>query len=363
MALTSLGMLLEMPPIPLISESASGTMVIDAAGELAAGVFQIPQAGDVTGVFLRTGPVTTSTPLSVGLQTVSAVTGDPDGGAYKGSAVGTIAAPASNTNYEVTLGTQATAAVQGDVVALVVGFTAAVGNLAIFRQANVFFVNGFDFPYTDGYVGVGPAWSQSGRVPSFALKYSDGSYVPIPGLFPQPSTSSMAFASGSTPDERGNKFQLPFGCRVVGYWVNLGAAIPATGLSVVLYDSDGSTPLFTSTPDPEQERGGAGLFTLMLASPVTLLASTWYRLTVLPGASNVTIYDWTWPSAAMLGALPLGANCQQCQRTNAGAWTDTNTASRVLMGLLIDQIDVSAGGGGGVMLGMPNLMPTGADIR
>ncbi len=333
MALTSLGALLEMPPIPpMIWPAYVSNATIDAAGELAAAVFQVPQNGDITGVAVVITGVTTAKSLDVGLQTVSLVTGNPDGGAYKGMTVGTIPIP-SFAMWEVTLGTQATAAVKGDVVAMVVGFTSDVGNLKTMNS----YVSFPDFPYVDSYIGT-PAWSKQNYAPIVAVKYSDGTYVPISGVFPQPTNASTAFNSGSTPDERGNKFQVPFGCRVVGYWVHLGAAIPADALSVVLYDSDGATPLFTSTPDPEQEYGGAYCFTYMIATPVTLLASTWYRLTVLPGASNVTIYDWTWPSAAMLGALPMGSNCIQTQRTNAGAWTD-NTDRRVLVGLLVSDIN------------------------
>src|SRR3989304_6613560 len=111
----------------------TSTYTLDATGEKAATVFQIPEDGNITTLGFRTATVTTGDTLKVGLYTIDA-SGDPTATAYKGMVAGTqaILATEDNTYFNVTLGTQATSVVKGDIVALVIEYNSYVaGSMGI----------------------------------------------------------------------------------------------------------------------------------------------------------------------------------------------------------------------------------------
>jgi len=306
------------------------TKTLDASTDKLAYVFQIPKSGNVTKIGFRTSTVTVADTLKITLQTVDS-SGNPTGTLYGGSALVTQAAPASNTWYEVTLGTPA-AAIQGDVVAAVIEFNSYVaGNLQITIHAD-----GPKFPFINQNDAA--AWAhQSGGI-IMSLGYDDGSYG-MNNTLPITAFTSQAYNSGSTPDERALKFSIPVTCRVCGASINIATAAGAN-FDVVLYDTDGTTVLASVSMDGDVKGGTAmNRMVVYFPTPVTLTAGASYRLSVKPTTANsVTVIEMTVNNAAYLEAIPGGTTCILSTRTDAGAWSDTTTI-RPKQGLIIDQLD------------------------
>jgi len=315
--------------------------IIDATGEKVGFVFQVPKTGTIDRVCFRVRDVTTSQTLRAGLETVDATTGAPTGTQYGGSAVGTQAAPVQQTFYEVTLGTAASATA-GDTVALVVQFDSTVGNLRLGQIDGLSGGPRAGIPYINHYT---TAWakSQSG-VPLMAIRYDDGSYENI-GAMPFASRTDTAFNSGSTPDEIGNYFTLPGPMRAAGVFA---IATPTGAFDIVFYE--GSTALRTISVDPDVVgNAGAVEFFLRFSSPVSLTASTAYRIVFKPTTTtNISVRQLGVLSTAMLDVLPGGSDWYKTSRSDAGSWTEDNTARIWGLGILFDQIDDGASAGGGV---------------
>jgi hypothetical protein len=316
--------------------SGYGVSLIDATGEMAGFCIQVPKSGNIDRVGFRTGTVTTPQTLRVGIETLSS--GNPSGSQYGGSAVGTQASPATNTFYEVTLGTPATA-VKGDFIAVVVQFNSTIGNLEIAGANNT--APNHLYPCCMEKVGAGPTWAKVVRNPCLTIRYDDGTYGNI-NCFPGISVTEQSYSSASTPDERGLKFKLPVPVTVIGVYYR--AAIGSAGTyDLVLYDSDGTTALATKTVTQVNLTGTFDdPIKIIFNSAVTLLANTFYRLVVKPTSGTAFLYELTVNTAAMLDGWAGGQNFHLTTRTDAGAWTDTTT-KRPYIGLMVSQFQDGGG--------------------
>jgi len=317
-------------------------MVLDAAGEKASCIFQIPKSGTITNIGFMTGAVTSSQTLKVGVYSLDA-SDDPSTTVYGGMAAGTQASPAADTWYEVALGTNATATA-GDVVAVTIEWNATAGNLEIRQMAgNSGGIAQVGLPFNTHYTA---AWSkQTTTIPCIAIKYDDGSYAEIPLTLPVTAITQRYFSSGSTPDERGMKFTLPAPMRLTKFWLYQRISDVADW-DFVLYDS-GNSVLLTQTLNHSVGATGR-LKVFELSTKQSLTASSVYRAVIKPttATSDFYIHDMTLNSVAMLDIFGGGQNFHATERTDAGAWTDTTT-SRPLMGFVFDQVDDGTGGGGG----------------
>lgn len=309
-------------------------------------VIQIPKAGNITKVGFRTAAVTTANDLQVGIFTVDATTGNPDtASAYKTMAVGTQAAPAANTWYTVTLGTQATSVVQGDVVGVIIQSADADAidlSISLADSANWVSL----VPYGVHYNNATTTWAKTVGSPIISLEYDDGSYAQIQGVLPASGLTDRAYDTvGAEEDEGGNMFQVPFKCRVVGWWfygdVN-------ADLTVKLYDSDGSTVLTSFAYDLQQQQGSTNGFRWgLFPASQTLSINTNYRITTLASSSTGhQMSDMTVTAAAVMDAMPGGQEVHYTSRDGGGSWAQITTR-RAMIGVLIDQFDDGASTGGG----------------
>lgn len=181
--------------------------------------------------------------------------------------------------------------------------------------------------------------------PIGALKYSDGTYAQSVwhGVYPVIGADSTLFSDASTPDEYALRFQFPYKCRVTGFWFS-GDPV-GDDLTVVLYD--GTTALATSTIlEDNTASTTSGIRHGFFDNAQELTANTTYRLSYKAGASSSRINRFTLPGSAYLEALSPGVEWYESTRTDAGAWSDSNT-TRPWMGLIVDGIEFTAGGGGG----------------
>ena len=179
--------------------------------------------------------------------------------------------------------------------------------------------------------------------PQLGVQYDDGTWAYLgPTWYPYSGVNTATWNNTSTPDERGLFFSVTVSTRIAGMWFR---GDNTAALDVVLYDSGGSA-LVTVSVDTAVDSATGGLNFLVPFPPTTLTANATYRLVVKPtSGSNVTLYDFDVPGNAYLSAVEGGIGWYYTERTDAGAWTDTNT-KRPWMGILIDGVDVSSSSGG-----------------
>lgn len=319
-------------------------LTIDAASEKAAMIFQAPKTGNVSAIMWKTGTVTTGATLDVRLETVDTTTGHPTGTLKGTNSNGSqVVANTDDDKVFVTTLTTACAVTKGDIIAVViVNPGASFGNMVVSSINNM----GGYYPYTDLYT---TSWSLQAPSPVAALKYDDNTYSQVPGCYPFETFTSVNFNNGSSPDEIGNIFQVPFKCRVTGWWLYTQPIGATRDFDIVLYDSNGTTALQTYSFDPNVDSGtGAQSFRCGLFSGTsTLTINTNYRIAMKPTTANSNnLWYYSVLSSDILGAFSGGSNMHRTGRTDAGSWTQV-TDERCLIGVLIDQLDDGVGSGGG----------------
>jgi hypothetical protein len=314
-------------------------------------IFRIPASGNIDNIHYRVSTSTTpNLTLSVSVQTVDPATGLPTGTNYKGHTTVTSVNPTTG-NKVANVGI--VGAVAGDEVSLDFGITA----------------------YTSGLIALLVGWSGSGAAQAkpaypyaiantaaanvfatlnssaheFALEYADGAYFPCVGgremgMLVGTQTSNAVTNSGTT--RRANIIRPPTACRCIGVWcqANIGG-----GVSLVLRDALTDAVLATATPDKDV-RGIATVDTYFYpwdaGATVNLVGGTDYYISFEgTDATGGTLYQMTnIPAVAQLDGISGGQNCYGFNY--AGSWVAANT-TRNQLGLILDQFDNGAGGGGG----------------
>lgn len=345
MTLTSIGHVV----MPLEMKGTSvNQYILDADGEYVSAVFRIPKTGTLKKVCVCVGSISSPDTILVRLETVSGT--HPSGTLYATGASGSIESPTQGTMYWVALnGSTGVSVTAGDLVALKMSLDYVDGYVRI-EMNNTALSTGASFPYLANYLGGSSTVATIS--PMLSLQY--GEIISIYGMAAcQHATES--FGDESEPALVGNMIKFPFGCRVTG--VALVADIDYAA-NIILYDSstadaDFSTPLATLTIDPTA-RGYSSAYThrYMFTSPITLTKDLWYRIVLAPTTADVvglgvsTFLDDG--SLHGIDAVPMGQNCVY---TSANAspgeeadWAQDDT-KRAMIALVVDQIDIPAGGG------------------
>lgn len=324
----------------LLAGAGSGysTMALDASGEQAAFIFQIPESGTVDAIRIRVVGATTPELLRVGLYTVDA-SGNPTASAYGGMVAGT-GTPAANSDLRVALATSATV-VAGEFAAVVVEFDSAVGAVSIGRAFNP----QSNIPYSALFTA---SWAKSHEPPVFALEYAGGIYHNAFGVLPFTggmSAESFHLNTGIF-DEYGFLWTPPFPGRLRGVLAFLGPG----GNAYELVRYDGTTPVETLAFDGDYAgNGGLRVTTLLLPTPAVFAAGDPVRVAIRPTTgSGIFLAHGTVGDAAVLGAW-FGAGFTLCRRLDQGAWTDETTMVPFMFPLF-DQLDDGAGGGSSGLL-------------
>ena len=319
-----------------------GSNVIDAAGEKVALIIRAPKTGTLERVGIRFGTVTTAADIKVSFQNVSSLDADGTADQYR---VISSASVVSNTFVESGImssdgtdtGTKRSVT-KGELFAVVVEFDSSAGNLQVSSTTAPSFLLA---PYCRHFT---TAWATTNSLMLVGLKYTDN-YELIGAGWPFSALTLLSNGNGGNPDEYGNVFTLPFKARVTGWW---GVMLFTSGrnFDIVIYDNSNNVLLSSSYLGENMRPSNAGLAQLYFDSTVELAANTTYRIVLKPTTiSGNSLQFGTVASAAILNSLPMGDAFKRTHRTDAGAWTDTNT-ERFFLGLLVDQLDdgVSSGG-------------------
>lgn len=318
--------------------SALGSVSLNDADNAAALILNVPQDGSITDVgFLLNSENGTSPAYNCGIVTLDA-NGRPTTTAYGGSAITSAQWTSAGWKW-VTLSTPATANA-GDFAAVHIypGASAPDGtNYIATPTSGIAAGMGRNASYTT-------AWSVQTAGAGYAIKYGTGE---VYGLALSTNTIHLSINSGTTPDEVGCLFQVPAAmtCRGARVFHNNSGLSSSTAIDVVLYDGSNSVLASVSLADKDLFDDVNDIDVSWDA--VSLAAATNYRLIIKPTTTGpFYAQKWAFESTAALAAIPEGVRWQWTERTDAGPWTDTNTAV-CPMGLYVTDITFSVVGGGG----------------
>lgn len=318
------------PDIGAYNSLSQQACLMDNTGEYTAMFVTVPESGSITHVVFRTGTVTTSQSLTVTLETVGS-DGNVSGTMYGGSTGGTVASVASNTYYEVALGTPATATA-GDLVGVRIAYTSAIGNLNINSVSYSSSASGYMVCYTGSV-------NKYQMTPFVRFRY--GSTYPMMNAHPS-LPSQILFNSGSATNVYGNEFTITTPVRVVGlagWFYNVSGG----GYRLHLRDSSGNV-IATALRDVDGDQHTGQFGARVQITPVILSAGT-YKVTVeVLSTGSHGFYYWSHYSEEYLRqSLLLPSGWMYCERTSGGAWS--NISSRVgLISIVIDKIWSPSGG-------------------
>lgn len=334
---------------------SNANFTFNAAGDKIAFVFQAPSATVPDIVAFRCDTVTTAGTagaVDCTLETLDTA-GLPSGTPVTGSATASVTF--STVGVKTASGLSGTATVtQGTQYAIVL--TAGAG----WDRALTLLVStgesqgalGMPYNLTKDTAG---AWTKRIVGPNLGwcigLAAAGGTYLHIPGLGGAYSDASLqAFNDATNPDERGNRFSLPFPATIYGALVmsTWGSAPGANdNFSLSIYTSHTSaTPTQAETIAIDGDAQVQGLsHVILFDTGVDIAANTVFALAIkAAGTEDANMVRWTYASNAHL-ASHLGTNVYSTTRNNAtGAFTDNST---MVYGIypLISKLDDGAGGG------------------
>lgn len=312
-------------PKPVQSYQYSG-MTLNGTTTKNGYVTIFPYTGTINNVLIRTRTVTTSQTLKVSLQGVG-TDGKPDGTilGVGNSAYGTQGSLVQATVYTIAL-TSALSVTRGDKVAVVVEWNSTAGSITM-SQGDGEVCNNF---YTCTYTGGAWTITASGEAPIIGFEYTDGFHGFT--TYPFAAITGTAFNNTSTPDEIGVLINNPTTIIACGAFLYVNKGFDCT---VKLYDSADNVLASQALVPGNRWNAALAFDYLYFASDVTIQKNQNYRLTLVPDtASNVTLLEYTMPSASALNSLSLGSAFSRTSRTDAGAWTN-NAGLRPTIGLLI----------------------------
>jgi hypothetical protein len=321
------------------SLSISAALLIDATGEKAA--FQGPvqwndnsTSKDITKVGIRFGTVTKAggSALTLSLQNVSTAAGtpmQPDETQDQTVAIANANAAFASNAYLHSAALSANRTVSRDELLAVVLEYDGAGRLG----SDSVVLSGHASVDTGGYaramavLKTGGTWAQQSVLSNVILEFTDGSFGTLGGGMPFSAVNNHAYKSDSSPDEYALKFQLPFAGKIGGVdlW-NYMAAV-TSDFSVVLYDSDGTTALATTTVSGYHGFASFREMFVPFSTEIAFAANTNYWISVKPTQATSLVYiAYTDVSAVgHMDAYIGGQNWLMNSRTDAGAWSNVTT--------------------------------------
>lgn len=372
MALTATPHGLHFPPTAWAGTLSAAT--IDAAGEKFAMIGRVYMEGRATGAkTLSTGNIqfctaavtfnNGGTTVDVGIQGVASGAGplaQPDGTfSVKKTLTGGGGGLTSSAWTTVTMDTGTVNLSHGDLVAVVLDMTARGGGDTVGIAYRFPLLGNNYFPTTNIFLA--SAWQTSrtvgaGNVPIAVITFNDGTKATLDSSWPAKSATTETFTDSTNPDERGMIFQVPWDCKIDGFWMYGGTTDAGSDFSLKLYSDPTGTPSAVSggTIAVLAEQLGApaadGMMFFNLATEISLTRNTDYALMLrASGTSNARLFAATLGDAGHRVFWPGGTTIAKGSRQNdTGAFTAESPAITMYsMGVRISQVhDTSSGSGG-----------------
>jgi hypothetical protein len=311
------------------------------ANDRVAMVVQVPKSGTLDWFEWRTGAVSNNPDngMRQSFQDISATNGHPDGvvDQYR-DITGTFSANA----WQVPSGTMTDTGADGGTKRTVTkgDWLGCVIDFVSFVALDQIQISTITTPLVHNFAWISDAstgtYAKLANGPVMALRYSDGTYAEFfAPVLPALTFTTNTYGNGSTPDERALRFTVPAACRCAGIWF-YGAM--ASDCDAILYDSSSNVLTSISLDVDRRTDTNTRNHVAYFATPVNLTANTVYRMALKPTtASTITTYDIDVNAGALMACMEGGSSWYSSTRTDAGAWTDTQT-SRPTIGILIDAI-------------------------
>ncbi len=266
------------------------------------------------------------------IDTASGAPGRPDGSVDQSVTIANADTGfASNTWYTTAALDADRTIANGDVVCVVWAF-GTFGSGDSFQLNYLTFPTNYWFPNSVTFNGT--SWSNWGNANgNVAFDFADGSRGVFTGGLPTASTTQFSINTGTTPDEVALRFIPDVDEKIAGAQWYVTSDNNAN-FDVVLYDS-GSSVLASASVNGHTSYQNSTTQAIQVGwNEVSLSSGQTYRLAIKPTtANNVGMQYFTVGNSSVLNAWPGGPNAYYSQRTDAGAWTDTNT--RVPRGVLL----------------------------
>lgn len=352
---------------------SNGVVTFDSATDRLAWVGFSYIADAIHKIYFRTGTVTTGDTVEVRIETVT--NGKPSGTLWAANTNVTVAIADSDDNVWKTAALTADASVViGSLYAIVIIHSSGATPNEQFSVAAPWILN------NQGQVPIiwqdtgGGTWTSIQGAGTLAgynwiVEMTTAGVVQTNGLFPVDTGVTNTYNSGSAPNEKALRFQVPFKCRVIGAKVSMFNTAAAADFTVTLWPASSTTDadaLAQKAVDGDTTVSTTidGNYLVYLSAAVTLSVNTTYYLGLRADtANNITLGELTTagtgePATAMNAfPIPNAGAIYKSARTwtagTAGAWTNTTT-TMPLISLILDQLDDGAGGSAG-MLYTPNL--------
>lgn len=322
--------------------SAGDTM--DAAGEYVAYVFEAMEAMTVSHVGWRNAGATGSPTADVRIETVDPATGLPTGTLWATNTNIVTGALSANT-WNLNALTASASIASGDFFAVKIAYNSGT-SFQISRSSSNWNASS-SWPHWRVLNTGTPTLGDITNHFLLALGSNATTFYRLPSSFPATAYTNTTFNSGSSPNRRGIRFQIPFKARLRG----VGFATAQVGdFQLGIYNDAGTSQETKNFEGDLQRFGRANL----LNTGVVINANTWYRATIeATTVTNQAISTFSLPSADYVSALPWGAFGHETT-FNGSAWDDTATTTIPIMTLAFDQVDDGTGSGasgGGHILG------------
>lgn len=331
-------------------------LTFDSTSDRLAYVGRSPVTDSLTTVYFRTATVTTGSTLDVRIETVS--NGRPTGTLWATNTNVTVVVADTDDNAwkTATLTAAASLTIEDEFAIVIVNSSGTPNMQLVSLPAGLGTgMNGGQYPLRLQDTGAG-TWATVDGL-EWICQFSTAGVVHMPGLFPVSGAGTItSFNSGTSPNERALRFQVPFACRARGIRVPIFNVAAGANFTISLWDSagdvDGEALAQVSMDGDFAISTTADGYVDVFFSPVTVSINTTYYIGVRADTANSLgvgeIANSTISNA--LRALP-GVNAQTYLATRtwtagtAGAWS-TTTTTLLLAHLIIDQHDDGAGSGG-----------------
>lgn len=200
------------------------------------------------------------------------------------------------------------------------------------------------FSARNPYLTTGGAKSTTPQITTIALRSSQYCYGPV-----VKAAASYTFNSTSTPDETALRIMLDsdvcdtYDIDAIGF--SCSANTTGRSYRVRVYDTDGSTVLYSKDFDTSKMVNQPGLFFSLFDDTITLQSGSEYRVSItsLSTAPMTPLYVDLSDENDRTG-IAFGGTIGGSVRTDLGAWTDSDT--RIPM-MFVRIVGMSGGGGGG----------------
>lgn len=359
MAFVDIGRLIWPTPIvPGGNQSLLLSQVVhafDSATDRLAWVGRSELTDSVTAVHIRTATVIAGSTLEARIETV--VNGRPSGTLIGTNTNGTVVVADSDDGVwkTVTL-TAAAALTRGQEYAVVLVNSSGTPNMQLgaYPAGMAGGQSRGQYPLCLQDTGAGTWAGVDGF--EWVFQFASAGVQFVPGLFPVSGAGTItAFNSGSSPNERALRFQVPGRMRVLGLRVPMFNIAAGGDFTLSLWDATGDTDgealaQVSFDGDFALSTTQDGLVDGIFAAPVELEANTTNYIGIRANtANNIGVGELSNSTIAnALRCFP-GVNLQTYLATRswsggtAGAWS-TTTTTLLLAYLIVDRIDDGAGG-------------------